>query len=250
LKRIAALFILPLVVACLLAACGSASAPVDRTPESAVTTTPVTFIFVSPEDMVPPSVTPVPGRELDYSKLVMAHPGDRTKEYDGVVVLLHQAAPQDKMLLINKEGLKRLLDFLNQNSKTKLVFIVAPDDKEMMSPYDPEGNMLVVQVHASIPPAQLTGSLVASILKRADINLDTAIASARAYAIYAAMRCVPAEIYRGMVLPDGTKHIADDEYQQMLPALCGIEALLVYTDAITPRPTPNPVVPDPSNSGA
>lgn len=233
-----------------IAACGSASSPGNATPEAA-TPPPVTFTFVQPEQLDPPIVTPQPGMAIDYEKLVIAHPGQKTKEYDGVTIMFHQAAPQNKMLLINKEGLKRLLDFLNQKSKTRLVFILAPDDREMNALYDPVDEMLVVQVHASVPPAQLTGSLIAAILKRGDMNLDTQVGTAKAYALYAAMRCVSTEGYQGMILPEGTLHVSEADYAQMLPVLCGIESLLVYTDAISvPTATPQPVVPNSDNTAA
>lgn len=247
-NRIPFLSALALIV-CVIAACGAAPEPVNQTPEPP-SVTPVSFIFVEPEELAPPTVTPEPGKALDYATLLIARPGEKTEEYDGVTLMFHKDAPKGKNLLINMDGLRLLLDYLNQQSKTRLVFILAPDDKEMQSPYDPEADMLVVQVHASIPPAQLTGSLVAAILKRADISLDEATATAKAYAIYSAMRCVSPEGYQGMLLPNGTARIEDQVYQEMLPALCGIEALVVYIDAIAPPSTPKPVVPDASNNGA
>ena len=163
--------------------------------------------------------------------------------YDGVTIMFHKDAPKNKMVLINMDGLKRLLDFLHQESKTRLVFILAPDDKEVTSPYDPEDDMLVVQVYASVPPAQLTGSLVAAILKRGNLKMDEASATTQAYAIFEAMQCISAEGYQGMLLPGDAGHVDDQTYQKMLPALCGIEGLLVYTDAIDTTPT-QPVVPN------
>jgi hypothetical protein len=172
-------------------------------------------------------------------QVVMLRPGDRLKPYKGVTAIYHQRAAQGTGILVNKEGLHRVIDLLGIDPKDwTLIVIIGPDTaaKPFWGPL-PEEKKYVVQAPVE-SPLELNSAMVTALLRFKDQSISIAETKKQAFALVSAMSCLTPEVYLNG--SGDIQLLSEQEYTAILQELCGMDGFFVAVDNVPADATPTP----------
>lgn len=140
--------------------------------------------------------TPQPEHDVDTDQLDVMHPGQILKPYKGVTAIYHQHAPKDNVVVANKAGLHRVIDYLNidPNGWTMIPIIWPDANAKIFSSPIPDEKKFVVQTPLT-SPLDINSAMVIGLLKFKDQHIKQVEAKKQSAAIVSAMACLKPDIY-------------------------------------------------------